>query len=562
MQAASARLGERRPETHEGWLAALTSLEEMTIGHARAPLALLAAAAGFLLLLACFNVANLLLARTAARWRDSALRVALGANGSRLFLQACAENLTLAIVGGAAGSLAAHWSLPALVPMFPEFVARFDQVEAGSVAWAVAFALAAGAALAVAIVPSIWSSRIDPARALQSGEGSAGGTRRIGRWLAAPQLAVSAMLLTGAFLSIRTVSKMLESDLGFDSRNVLTARLSPPKQLYPSWDSVRMFHGRALEQVASIPGVEAAALVMTLPFSGRSTQFEIRSTEMTRAVAERNVVTAGYFDVMRLRFRRGRVFRDSSEPEAVVTSELAHALWPGADAIGKQVMVAGDLLTVCGVVDGEKQLSLSARAPAKIYLSYGSVNDRGAQSLMSILTFIVARTGAGAALLPAQLTSAIHRTDKAAPVTEVAAMKRLVADSIAVQRLTALLLSALGGIALVVAAAGLHGIAAYSAARGRRETGVRLALGATRLRILLGSLGEWLVIASAGGLAGVLAAIALTMLLRARVPDLVDLDPVAFGGGLLVLIAVSLVACLGPVIRAARADPLAAIRHE
>jgi putative ABC transport system permease protein len=548
LDALIAEQGRQYPNTNAGWTATIGLLDDEVKGSLRPALALLTAAVALVLLIACANVASLLLARSAARSHEIAIRVALGASRARLLTQSMVENLLLAGTGAALGLLVTHWALRALVPFFPHNVPRIEQI---GIDCTVLFAAIAISVLTAALIALATSTS---PRAL-----------RLTNGFVVLQIMFSLVLLVGAALMIRTLAALHNVDLGFQPDSVLTVRLSPPRSRYQSWEQVRQFHAQLLRDMQAQHGIESAALVMTLPLSGRSTKTKINADGSDREMfAERNVVSKDYFRVMRTPLWKGRNFADgdhpASEQVAIVNRGLARQLWSSDEAVGRRIRIGGAWRTVAGVVHDEKHWSLTQEAEPKFYIPYEQ--DETSKGLMSILTFLVVRTTNDPLQMVSPTRHAIWSVDRAMPADQVETMSQLVADSIAVPRFRTVLLGILAGMALLVAMIGVYGAMAFTVSRRTRDIGVSLALGARPGQILRAAVWDGTRLALTGIVLGLSVAAGLTRLLRTQLYGVEPLDAAAFGGAALVMLLVAIAACLIPARSAARVDPLVALRHD
>ncbi len=566
LDAVLAQLAQKYPESNAGWTANLTPLADEVTAGVRPALLLLAIAVFLVLLLACANVANLFLARAAARHWEIGLRVALGAGRLRLLSQSIVENFILAALGGVLGLIGAHWALQAIVPSFPHSIPRIDQIGIHRAALLAAAPISLGTAVLIALVPSLAFRRLEPAQALQSGSGGAWlpGSFRLSNAFVVAQVAVSLVLLVGAGLMIRTLVALETVDMGFRPDSVLTVRINPPGHRYRSWEQVHRMHRQLLEEVQSRPGVASAALVMNLPLSGRSVKVLVAGQSSGPELrAERNVVSRDYFRVMRIPLWRGRVFGESdgasSTPVVIINRGLARQLWPGGEPLGRELRIGAESRTVIGVVEDEKHSAVDQAPEPKFYVAYDQ--DRSSHFLMSILTFLVIRTTGDPLRLVAPARQAVWAVDKAMPADDVQTMRQLVDDSIAVPRFRTMLLGVLAFLALTVSMLGVYGVMAYSVSRRRRDIGIRMALGAGRRCIVSMILLDGLRLALIGTALGLGLSAALTRLLQSQLFGVQPLDLWAFGGAAVLMLTIALLACLIPAYSAARLDPLTALRY-
>lgn len=578
LSAIASELARRYPATNAGWGIKLTSFNESASGKMRVPLLILACAVGLVLLLACANVANLLLARNVSREQEIALRCALGASPSRVVRQMLTESLLLALVAAAVGTVGAMWALKLLVSALPAQL-NPTTAEIGINGTVIAFSLllAVLTTLLFGLLPALRALRPDVQQGVKSGAAgfSTHSHRGTSRALATLQVAISMILLIGAGLLIHSMARLLASGAGFQAGGVLTARLELPANRYPTREAIETFHQSVIEKIRALPGVESAADVMTLPLSGRSTMMHVepegdRSGAASRvATVEYNAVTAGYFQTMRVALLGGRFFTETdgqnTSQVAIVNEKMAREFWPHENPVGRYFRFGGSSWTpwlrVVGVVGNEKYWSLTDQAKSEFYLPYAEAARFGATYLMRVLTFLVVRSKLHPQALAAEIRAAVWKVDPDEPVAEIKTMNRLVSESVAPRRFATLLLSLLGGLAGSLAIVGLFGVMAFSVAGRTREIGIRLALGAQRRGILSMVLREGMGMAGLGITIGTVGALALTKFLRSLLFGIQPNDPTTFAIAVAVLAAAALLACYVPARRAMRVDPMTALRN-
>jgi putative ABC transport system permease protein len=566
MDAMMARLAEKYPESNAGWKALLVPLVDSVTEHLRPALFLLAAAVSLVLMIACANVANLLLARSTARLREIALRVSLGASQARLLTQMVSENLVLAAFGAILGLLGTHWGLRMIVPFFPHNVPRIEQIRIDGSVLAAALGMSLFTAITIAIVPVLTFRRLelgaihcdDVAPSMLSR------SFRMTNLFVVLQVAISLVLLVGAGLMIRSLAALESVDMGFRADSVLTVRLSPPGHRYRSWKQVRQFHQQALDAIRQQPGVSSAALVMTLPLSGRSVKTVVKTASTSGAqYAERNVVTPEYFRVMQIPLLQGRFYdtgdRENTDRVVIVNRRLARTLWPGDRPLGKRLLIGDDSRIVVGVVQDEKHWGVDREPEPKFYVAYDQ--DRNSGFLMGILTFLVVRTASDPLDAATQVRRGIWSVDRTMPLDDVKTMNQVVADSIAVPRFRTMLLAILALIALIVSMVGVYGVMAYSVTRRVRDIGINMALGATNSRILASVLFGGLRLAGLGIVIGLGLSATLSRVLENQLFGVQPLDAWAFGASAGLLMFVTVIACLIPARWATKVDPMIALRR-
>jgi predicted permease len=568
LSAAIASLAREHPARHQGAAAdvrRMSGVDDSLRGAVVSFLAALQAAGALVLVIACVNLAGVLLARAAGRARDVALRLALGATRGALVRQLLAEALLLFLVGGAAGVGLAAWTADLLHAFQPGFVVplRLDLGLDGRVlSFAASLTLVAG--VVFGLVPALQASRLDVLPALRDGRGSAGGSRaRVRRALVVGQVALSMALLVAAGLFVRTLQRARAVDPGFDPEGVSTARLDLTL-LARDEAHGRVFYQRLLERLRGLPGARTASLATWIPLRTLAPP-----TTAVHAAAEPALPDAGlnvpvstvspaYFETLRIPLLSGRGFaeddRPSSRPVAVVSQALARRLWPGGGAIGRRLRTDGVDREVVGVARDVKMRRLAEEASPHLYLPLAQRFTPRVRVLL--------RSDADLALAAADVRREIAALEKDLPVMEAMTLREAVAFALFPQRMAGTIASALGAVGLALAATGLYGLVAWSASRRTREMGVRLALGATGADVTRLVLGQGLRLALAGVALGALGAAALAQGLRGLLPGVSPADPVTFAAIALLMTAVALLASYVPARRAAGVDPMAALRHE
>jgi putative ABC transport system permease protein len=550
----------------------LVPLLEETIGDVRTALFVLLGAVGFVLLIACANVANLLLARAAVRERELAVRAALGASRGRLVRQLLTESIVLSMAGAASGLLVAHWGLRALNTITETALPRIASVglDARLLAFTVLVAVATG--VIFGLVPAIQASRSITYDSLkEAGRGGTAGTLHHGlrRVLIVAEVALSLVLLAGAGLLVRSFLRVLAVDPGFHADRVLTVRVALPEARYSTPERIRAFYGELLDRIEHLPGVEAAGAVSSLPLSGSGSSGTV--TIDTNAVPPENAtpeadwraITPGYFRAMGIALVRGRFFdaRDNENGArvAIVDESLANTYWPNADPIGRRIKLGGrqstrPWMTVVGVVRPVRYRTLEAASRIGLYWPEAQ-NPRSALSL-------AIRTASEPAAMAATVQKQVLALDPDQPIYAVRTLEQLVSESVARRRLSMLLLSLFAGLALALAAVGLYGVLSYLVTERSHEIGIRMALGASRPQVMRLVLGQGLSLTLVGIAAGLAAAFGVTRLLSTLLFDVKASDPYTFGLMAVVLLAVATLAGFVPARRATRVDPMAALRQE
>lgn len=565
MDTLSGALRQEFPETHKDWRAVLASLQEEVAAESRTTLLLLLGAVGFVLLIACMNVANMLLARSWGRAKEIAIRSALGARRLRVIRQLLTESLLLAGLGGALGLLLAAWGGPALARLFPGSLPRLDQTSLDVYVLAFTLLLSVLSGVLFGLAPALQVSRVDLNETLkETGRSGAGGWRghRLRTLLVVAETALSLVLLVGAGLMIRSFVRLLQVNPGFKAERILTVRLPLPTYRVRDRKKQPAYYTEILEQVQTLPGVQSAALVTILPLGGISTVMTFARTgeeadEKGWTVPFRSI-SPEYFRVMRIPVLMGRPFNESDRegaPQvAIINEALARRMWPGENPIGKS-LPAGGFLPVVGVVGNVKYGSLMAEPRPELYLPY-------LQRLGVPQSALVIRTASDPSKLTASVRKRIRELHSDQPVNEVRTMEELIANSVSRPRFYTVLLGVFGGLALLLAAAGVYGVMSYSVSQRHHEIGIRMALGARPtdvLKLVVSQGARYVVIGVAIGLGGAFAA---TRLLASLLYGITPTDPPTFAVISLLLLAVALAAIYVPAHRASRVDPMVALRHE
>jgi predicted permease len=552
-----------------GWRMDVVSLHDLVVGETRPALLLLLLVVGFLLLIACANVANLVLARTLGRRRELAVRGALGASRARLVRQLAVENVLLALAGGMAGTLLAFWAVRALVAARADAVPRLAEANVDGAVLGFALVAALGSGVLLGVFPALRTTGGSIFTALrQGGRTATGGGRGMRGVLVVAQIALATMVLVGTGLVLNSLVRLTRGDPGFDPAGVLTAELTLPQAAYPDARAQAALYGEVVERVRAVPGVRAAAVVNPLPLSGNLWGAGFVPEGLATAPGEQTPnaqyasVTPGYFEVMRIRLVQGRPFGAGDRAETpgvvVVDETLAARYWPGESAIGKRLHVAGRpdtaWATVVGVAARVSSAALDAPEQPQIYLPH-------TQRTRSSAHLVVRATGDPLARVAA-VRRAVRDADPTLPVGDVRTMDRVVGDSVAPRRFTALLLSAFGLAALLVASVGLYGVVSCAVGQRERELGLRMALGARGTDVVRMVVREGVVLAAAGVALGAAGALALSRSLRGMLYGVQATDPATFAGVTLLLAGVALLASYGPARRAARVDPAVTLRAE
>ena len=558
-------VNELHPETYDREVAlAATSLQDdITRGVKPALLAILGAVC-LVLVIACVNVTNLMLARGVQRRGEFALRAALGAARGRLVRQLLTESVLLAAMGGAAGMAAAMLGVRALVALSPPGLPRVGAIAVDGGAFAFGLGITALIALAVGVIPALQAARSDPRRDLQHGSRqSIGGHRRTRSALVVAEIALALVLLVSSGLLLRSLERLFAVSVGFDSSRLLTMQVQTVGQRFTDYRTADRFFAQALEAVRRVPGVTAAALTSQLPLSGDLDEYGVRLESSSEGNSSfRYAVSPGYVETMGIPLRRGRLLDDrdvaGTRPVALISESFAARLFAGADPLGQRVQIGPPepSYTIVGVVGDVRQMSLAVSRSDAVYTtaSQWAFPER-------VMSLVVRARGDAAALAPA-VREAVWSIDRDQPIVRVATMDDLLAATAAERRFALTLFEAFALAALVLAAAGIYGVLSGSVAERTREIGVRSALGATRGSIVTLVLRQGLTLTGIGVVIGLAGAAAASRGIAAMLFGVSPAAPVTYLGVIALLGVVSVVACGVPAWRAARVDPASTLRAE
>ncbi|HEY0154184.1 MAG TPA: ABC transporter permease [Longimicrobium sp.] len=566
LDAVSRELARRYPETNAGSGVRATDFSESWSGEVRAPLLVMMGAVGFVLLIACSNVANLLLARAAARRREIAVRVAIGAGRGRIVRQLLTESALVSLLGGALGIGLAMWGLRLIMSSFPFQPPLWMVFDIDRTVLLFVLGVSLGTGLLFGLAPALRATSGDLQGVLRDGgRGSTTGARR-GRLQSAlvmGQLALAAVLLTGALLMVRSFVHLNSADPGFRLDGAVSMRITVSGERYETEAARTAFFRQVLDRVRPLPGVASAGMADWLPLSGGSSTSgvmvdgrEVPGSD--RPDAEVRRTTDGFAEAMGLRLRAGRPFTAheaaAGAPVVVVSRSMAERFWPGQSALGHTVSTGGDWRTVIGVVD---DISGQHRGDAPRPQLYFPAGDHGSRSMA-----LVARTPGDAAALAPALRRAIREIDPGVAVADVHTMAEVAGQSLWKQRLFGGMFASFGFVALLLAVTGVYAMMAYAVAQRIHEIGVRMALGARTGQVLRMVVGQGLTIAAIGVGIGLAGALAVTRLMAGLLEGVSPSDPLTFALVALLLASVAVLASWLPARRAARVDPMIALRSE
>jgi putative ABC transport system permease protein len=568
LSAITDQLWKEHPTEFSAGGAVVMPVYEQLLGGVSKTLYVLLGAVGFVLLIACANLANLLLARATHREREMAMRAALGAGRGRIIRQVLVENCSLALAGGPVGLLLAYWMPEVLALVRAKNLPRLDQVRIDWHVLGFAFAIALFTGLLSGAVPAMRMTKIDLRTALQQGtRGSSpggGGTRS---FLIVSEIALSLTLLLGAGLLVRSLVRLVNVHSGFAPAHVLTLRVSPVGARYAKDGPVREYLTRVNEKIRTIPGVVASGTSSQIPFGGNfdTTWLHVEGKMNANAAldptAERYVISDGYLDAMGIRLLRGRDFTISdaqgAEQVMLVNETAAREIWPGEDPIGQHVHVSDPKSaprTVVGIVDDVHHYALDAAPTMQFYVPV-------LQTDTSDLVFAVRCAGE-----PSQMANtvrqAIRSVDETLPIYRITPMNEYVAATMANRRLALILLGSFAGIALILSVVGIYGVTEYTVAQRTREIGIRMALGAQSQQVLRLLLWQSAVLSIAGVVLGTVFSFALMGFLRSLVFGVTMTDPVTLFCASVILTAAAVLACWVPSRKVMRVDPMVALRCE
>src|SRR5213595_399978 len=569
METISARLAQQYPDYNTRIGAVVVPLHEQVVGDIKPALLVLLGAVGFVLLIACANVANLLLARAAVRQKEIALRPALGASRSRLTRQFLTESVLLAMFGAGLGLLLALGGIRILKTFIPATISQVQTINIDARALIFTAFVAIVTGIAFGLAPALQASHLNLNDTLKEGGRDTGGGskgNRLRSVLVIGEVAVSFVLLIGAGLLINSFFHLRNLEPGFRADHLLTMKVDLSEVKYPDRDRRATFFDEVIRRVRALPGARSAAVAGNLPLTYNGDSMNISVEELPDPPPDQRpdviyrAIGPGYFGSMGIPIIRGRDFTNHDKGDStnvvVISEKTAQHFWPGQEPIGKRLKPGSSTSNtpwreVIGIVKDVRQNDFIATPKMQMYFTYRQLKDLAPNAL-------VVRTGIEPMRLAASVRDAIWSVDKDQTVADIDTMEHIVAGAVARQRFSMVLLGVFAALALLLASVGIYGVMSYSVAQRTREIGIRMALGARRADVLQMTVGQGLKLVGAGMLLGVAAAFLLTRLLQSLLFGISATDPVTFFGISLVLLAVAILASYRPALRATKVDPIIA----
>ena len=572
MNTLSARFAKEFPVQDSGLTIRIEPYRQFVVGKLKSALLILLGAVSIVLLIACANIANLLLARATSRGREIAVRHALGAGRARIVRQLLTESVLLGLLGGVTGVLLAAWGVRILRPFLPSDVTRINSIHVAGPVLAFALLLSLAAALAFGLAPALLVTPSNLQTNIKEGGERTGqrGGQRVRSCLAIAEISLAMVLLVAGGLLIRSLALVMSVNPGFDPNHVIEAEVSLPQFQYSTPQQWAAFASELLARLHAQPGLRDSALAAPLPMDrqGEATfEFSIVGNPPLppgkSTTADYATVSPDYFRVMRIPLMRGRFFSEEDSPSspkvAIISETLARRYFSNQDPIGRRMRFgfppnSNVLREIVGIVGDVRDASLSRQPGPMMYVPFAQAPLWGGE--------VVARSSLSASSVAAGIRHATHAIDKYLPVTDIESFPEAVGKSISQERFQTFLLGSFSAIALVLAAVGILGVISYSASQRTHEIGIRMALGAQRRDVLRLILGQGAKLALVGLGVGIIAAFLLTRLMSSLLYSVSPKDPVTFASVAIVLLAVALTACYIPARRAMRVDPMVALRYE
>jgi putative ABC transport system permease protein len=569
MEAIARRLAKQYPNTNTGASVKLVPLQEQIVGKVRRALLILLGAVGFVLLIACANIANLLLGRAVVRQREIAIRAALGASRRRVIQQLLTESVLLAVLGGALGLLLAVWGIHLLAAAGPATIPRLKEIGVDGQVLGFTLLVSLLTGVVFGLAPALQASRLDLNESLKDSSRSlaTGYGQRLRGLLVVAEVALALVLLVGAGLLMRSFWRLLQVNPGFQPDHVLAMDVALPGAKYAQGSQQAAFFQQVLQRIESLPGIISAGAVVNLPLSGNNSTTGVTADDRPTPAPpdvpqiDYRLISANYFRTLNIPLRAGRQFteRDAQgSPGVVIINEtMTRRFWPDEDPVGKRLTITGNPPVSCeviGVVGDVKHYRLDAETKAEIYVSYLQIPNP--------FMHIVVRTAADPVRAVAAVRREIAVVDKDQPVHNIKTMEQLFAESISQPHFNMVLLGVFAAVALVLAAVGIYGVISYAVTQRTREIGVRMAMGAQSRDILKLVVGEGMILVLAGVAIGLAGAFAVTRVMSSLLFGVTAADPIIFAAIPLLIAGVALLACWIPARRATKVDPVIALRFE
>jgi putative ABC transport system permease protein len=562
------RLEQQYPVFNSGWGVRVTPLQEQIVGGVRPTLLLLSIAVGFVLLIACANVASLLLARGATRQKEIALRAALGATRTRLMRQLLTESVVLSLLGGLLGVVLSFWCVRALVAVSPDVVPITSEVKIDATVLGFGFLISLLTGLVFGLLPALETSRLNLNQLLKEGAKELMGSPHrihLRSILVVSEVALASLLLIAAGLMIRSFLRLQQVDPGFNPEKILTMQLDLPLSKYRERKQRVAFYDAVLARLEALPGVEKAGAVSTLPLGGEEEEnaFIIEGRPLPPSgqppMVPSRAISPNYFQTMGIPVLQGRPFelRDNLDAPgaAIINQSMADRFWPGEDPLGKRISLGGSSTwrTIVGIVGDVRHADLSAQAKPEMYFPY-------LQMPLPFMVMVVRTTIDPANMIGTVRTQTLE-VDKDQPVSNIKTMDQLISASVSRPRLRTLLIGLFAAVAMVLAMIGVYGLLSYSVTQRSREIGIRMALGAQRSDVLKQIMKQGITLALVGIVIGAVLALVLTRVLGSMLYGISTTDPFTFALVSMALACVAMIATYIPARRATTVDPMVALRE-